>query len=46
VRVDWAEATPDLLADLIKSTVGSEVRYRPVETDGAARAADLLAEML
>jgi predicted glycosyltransferase len=46
VRVDWAEATPELLADLIKSTLGSEVRYRPVETDGAARAADLLAEML
>jgi predicted glycosyltransferase len=46
VRVDWAEATPENLADLIKATIGLEVRYAPVETDGARRAATMLAELL
>ena len=46
IRLDYDEATPATLADLIKATIGSEVTYRPVETDGALRAATMLAEML
>jgi pimeloyl-ACP methyl ester carboxylesterase/predicted glycosyltransferase len=46
VRVDWRDAAPAALADLIKANIGSDVSYRPVETDGAVRAAALLAEML
>nr|MBA2529724.1 alpha/beta fold hydrolase [Euzebyales bacterium] len=45
-RMDYATATPEVIADAIASDIGREVRYRPVETDGAARAAALLAELL
>jgi predicted glycosyltransferase len=46
-RVDYAEAMePDRLAELIAAEVGRPVAYRPVETDGAARAARLLAELV
>lgn len=37
---------PDGLAEAIAKEVGREVAYRPVETDGAARAADLLADLV
>jgi predicted glycosyltransferase len=37
---------PSLLAAAIARTARAEVHYRPVETDGAARAADLLADLL
>ena len=37
---------PALLAEMIAKTVREEVHYRPVETGGAARAADLLAELV
>ncbi|MDY6810326.1 MAG: alpha/beta fold hydrolase [Actinomycetota bacterium] len=37
---------PELLAAAIVETVHAQVRYRPVETDGAARAADLIADLL
>jgi UDP-N-acetylglucosamine:LPS N-acetylglucosamine transferase len=33
---------PELLASAIAEEIQREVGYRPVETDGAARAADLL----
>jgi pimeloyl-ACP methyl ester carboxylesterase/predicted glycosyltransferase len=46
VRVDWSDATAENLADLIKASIGLEVSYQPVETDGAVRAATMLAEML
>jgi hypothetical protein len=39
-------ADPDALADAIVTELGREVDYRPVETDGAARAAGMLAELL
>ena len=45
-RMDYATATPDLIADAIAAEIGREVAYRPVETDGAARAAALIAELL
>jgi pimeloyl-ACP methyl ester carboxylesterase len=42
----WDDATPDLLASTIARQIGRKVNYRPVETGGAARVADLLAELL
>jgi hypothetical protein len=45
-RMDFDVATPDLIADAIASEIGREVDYRPVETDGARRAAEKLAELL
>jgi pimeloyl-ACP methyl ester carboxylesterase/predicted glycosyltransferase len=45
-RLDYDEITPDGLAGAIADEIGREVRYRPVPSDGAARAAALLAELL
>ena len=46
-HVDYDDASdPDLLAEAIAKTVREQVHYRPVDTGGAARAADLLAELL
>ncbi|HEX6871280.1 MAG TPA: alpha/beta fold hydrolase, partial [Micromonosporaceae bacterium] len=45
-RLDFGEITPDALADAIATEIGRAVDYRPVETDGAARAAALLADLL
>ena len=45
--VDYDQARdPAALAALVVSTLGQEVHYRPVETDGARRAAAMLAELL
>jgi len=46
IRMEYDTATPEVIADAIASLVGREVRYRPVETDGARRAAAMLAELL
>jgi pimeloyl-ACP methyl ester carboxylesterase/predicted glycosyltransferase len=45
-RMDFATATPEVVADAIATEIGREVDYRPVETDGASRAAALIAELL
>jgi UDP-N-acetylglucosamine:LPS N-acetylglucosamine transferase len=45
-RMDYATSDPDLIADAIAAEIGRTVDYRPVETDGAARAAHLIAELL
>jgi pimeloyl-ACP methyl ester carboxylesterase/predicted glycosyltransferase len=45
-RLDYDDATPEHLAETIAAEIGREVTYRPVETDGAARAADLLSALL
>src|SRR5215216_5185269 len=45
-RMEFATATPEVIADAIAFELGREVDYRPVETDGAARAASLIAELL
>jgi hypothetical protein len=37
---------PDALAAAIVANLGREVDYRPVESDGAARAADIIAGLL
>jgi pimeloyl-ACP methyl ester carboxylesterase/predicted glycosyltransferase len=44
--MDFATATPDAIADAICSELARPVDYRPVATDGAARAAQLIAELL
>jgi len=44
--MEFATATPEVIAAAIAVEVGRQVDYRPVETDGAARAAALLAELL
>ena len=43
--VEWADATPDHLAELVARDIGAAVDYRPVETGGADRAAQLVAEL-
>ena len=40
------ESTPDVIATAIAEEIGREVDYGPVETDGAARAAALIADLL
>ncbi len=45
--LDWAEAVdPDGLAAAVLTEIGTEPASRPVEADGAARAAGMLAELL
>ena len=44
--MDFALATPETIAKMITSEIGRDVDYGPVERDGAARAAALIAEML
>ena len=45
-RLDYDHADPDHLAAVIAEEIGREVAYRPVATDGAQRAAGLLADLL
>ena len=44
--MDFETATPTVIASAIAEEIGREVDYRPVEMDGAARAARLIAELL
>jgi UDP:flavonoid glycosyltransferase YjiC (YdhE family) len=44
--MDFETATPAVVAAAIAKEIGRVVDYRPVETDGAARAAKLIAELL
>jgi pimeloyl-ACP methyl ester carboxylesterase len=44
--MDFTTATTETIARAIADEIGREVAYRPVETDGAARAAALIAELL
>ena len=45
-RMDFDESTPDSIAEAIAGEIGREVDYLPVETDGARRAAERIAEVL
>jgi pimeloyl-ACP methyl ester carboxylesterase/predicted glycosyltransferase len=45
-RMDFDSSTPDVIADAIAAEIGREVSYRPVEADGAARAAQLIAPLI
>lgn len=44
--MDYGTAGPEVIAQAIGEELDRPVGYRPVETDGAARAATLLAELL
>jgi pimeloyl-ACP methyl ester carboxylesterase len=45
-RLDYGATAPDALADAVVEEIGRPVDYRPVETDGARRAAELIAGLL
>ncbi len=45
-RMDYDDSPPELIAAAIAQEVGREVDYRDVETDGAAKAAKRIAELL
>ena len=45
-RMDFETDGPSEIAAAIAEEIGREVHYRPVETDGAARAAGLIGELL
>jgi predicted glycosyltransferase len=44
--MDYATATPELIAEAIEAELDRPIDYRPVETDGAARAAALIAPLI
>jgi predicted glycosyltransferase len=45
-RMDFATATPELIAQAMLAALAAPVAFRPVEADGAARAARMLADLL
>ena len=45
-RMEYAESPPEVIAQAICEAISSEPDYRPVDTDGARRAASLIAELL
>lgn len=45
-RMTWDEATPERLASAIATRIGEQTDYRPVESDGAERAAAIIADLL
>jgi pimeloyl-ACP methyl ester carboxylesterase/predicted glycosyltransferase len=45
-RMDYTSSDPDAIADAIATEIGRTVDYQPVETNGAARAATLIAELV
>jgi len=45
-EMDWKDSPPEAIAAAIAQEIGRAVDYRPVATDGAARAAELIAEVL
>lgn len=44
--MDFDDSPPELIAAAIAQEIGREVDYRDVETDGAAKAARRIAELL
>ena len=44
--MDYATATPELIAEAIADELSRTVEYRPLETNGASRAAALIADLL
>jgi hypothetical protein len=46
ICMDYSSVDPDGLAAAIAENIGSEADYRPVESDGARRAAEMIAALL
>ncbi len=44
IRMRYPKTTPELLAETVRANIGKDVTYPPISTDGAARAARLIAE--
>ena len=44
--MDYASATPEVIAAAMLEESGARAGFRPVEADGAARAARMIAELL
>ena len=44
--MDYATSDPDAIAEAIADEIDRPIDYRPVATDGAARAAALIAELV
>jgi pimeloyl-ACP methyl ester carboxylesterase/predicted glycosyltransferase len=44
--MEFESAMPETIAEAIREEIGRDVDYRPVERDGAARAAALIAEVI
>jgi hypothetical protein len=44
--LDYASSTPASIAEAMADEIDRVVDYRPVETDGAERAARLIAELI
>jgi UDP-N-acetylglucosamine:LPS N-acetylglucosamine transferase len=45
-RMEFATATPDMIADAMVAALREPHAFKPVESDGAARAARMLAELI
>ncbi|MFZ0385279.1 MAG: hypothetical protein WAL22_06440 [Solirubrobacteraceae bacterium] len=45
-RMDYDESSPSTIAAAIAEEIGRDVDYLPVASDGAARAAALIAELI
>jgi UDP:flavonoid glycosyltransferase YjiC (YdhE family) len=45
-RMDYASATPEVIAAAMLEELGGRAGFRPVEADGAARAARMIADLL
>ena len=45
-RLDFASATPEMIAREIVAALRAPAAFKPVEADGAARAARMLAELI
>jgi predicted glycosyltransferase len=45
-RMEFATSTPDLIAEAMVAALETPTHFRPVEADGAARAARMLAELI
>jgi UDP-N-acetylglucosamine:LPS N-acetylglucosamine transferase len=45
-RMEFATSTPDMIAEAMVTELQRPARFKPVEADGAVRAARMLAELL
>lgn len=45
-RMDFATSTPDMIADAMIAVLSERPDFRPVETEGAARAARMIADLI
>jgi pimeloyl-ACP methyl ester carboxylesterase/predicted glycosyltransferase len=45
-RMEYATSTPDMIADAMVAALQAPTRYQPVEVEGAARAARMLADLV